>query len=128
MQAAARQIEDRRLGADRWRSDVVLEIWLDDSGDPVTVELAGSLDQTTMWSLFTVVEQALAHGHRRFRLVVEQWEMLPPAIIDALAELLAGGDGRLVGISTGTRPRPGTPATWVSATAGRQRESAPVPP
>ena len=64
-----RSVAELRLEVDRaWRDDVVLEMWIDATSDPVAIRLAGVLDESTGANLLGVVEDCVAQGQLDFDL------------------------------------------------------------
>ena len=48
-----------------WRDDVALEMWIDVTSEPVSIRLAGVLDESTGANLFDVVADCMAQGRAR---------------------------------------------------------------
>ena len=68
-----RSVAELRLEVDRaWRDDVVLEMWIDATSDPVAIRLAGVLDESTGANLLGVVEDCVAQGQLDFDLDTER--------------------------------------------------------
>ena len=62
-------IRDLRLEVDRaWRDDVALEMWIDVTSNPVSIRLAGVLDESTGANLLSVVRDCVAQGRVDFDL------------------------------------------------------------
>jgi hypothetical protein len=62
-------IRDLRLEVDRaWRNDVALEMWIDVTSNPVSIRLAGVLDESTGANLLSVVRDCVAQGRLDFDL------------------------------------------------------------
>jgi len=62
-------IGELRLEVDRaWRNDVALEMWIDATSDPVSIRLAGVLDESTGANLLGVVKDCVAQGQLDFDL------------------------------------------------------------
>ena len=59
---------DRALLDGAWREDVALEMWIDVTSEPVSIRLAGALDESTGANLFDVVADCVAQGRRDFHL------------------------------------------------------------
>jgi hypothetical protein len=70
-----------------WGTDVALEIWIDVERVPVTIRLAGTLDEATGSTLFSVVEELIADGSREFELQTPTMSVSDPGGLDLLADL-----------------------------------------
>jgi hypothetical protein len=55
-----------------WKMDPVLELWVNVETTPVTVRLAGILDELTCVSVVPIIEDLLAEGHREFAMQIEE--------------------------------------------------------
>jgi hypothetical protein len=49
-----------------WRSDVSLEMWVDQEKDPVSIRLEGTLDPSTVRRVVSLVRELIRDGARRF--------------------------------------------------------------
>lgn len=59
-----------------WRMEPVLELWVDVERTPVTIRLAGKLDEATSASVVPIIEELVAEGHRDFAMQVDELEPL----------------------------------------------------
>jgi len=67
-----------------WKMDPVLELWIDVETVPVTIRLAGVLDELTGTSVVHVVEQLLDEGYRDFFMQIEDLKPIPAGMSTAL--------------------------------------------
>ncbi len=67
-----------------WKMDPVLELWVDVETMPVTVRLAGVLDDLTGTSVVHVVQELLDEGYRDFVMEVGDLERSPSGISSSL--------------------------------------------
>jgi ABC-type transporter Mla MlaB component len=87
-----------------WRSDVVLEMWIDVERTPVLVRLAGTLSRATADRLVSVVSELVGNGHHDFDLQARELEVSDTAGAEALMDLqrLITRSGGRVGWDTPT--------------------------
>jgi hypothetical protein len=67
-----------------WKMDPVLELWVNVETMPVTIRLAGVLDELTGTSVVRVVEELLDEGYRDFFMQTDDLELIPSGISTAL--------------------------------------------
>ena len=67
-----------------WKMDPVLELWVDVETMPVTIRLAGVLDDLTATSVVHVVQELLDEGYRDFVMEVDDLERPPSGISSSL--------------------------------------------
>jgi len=84
-------------------SEVVLEMWIDDEQEPISLRLAGTLDETTEDDLLSVVGELVEQGARNFRLQTSELELAFGGLeaLVALERLVSCSGGQLTGAVQG---------------------------
>ena len=82
-----------------WTSEVVLEMWIDDDQEPISLRLAGTLDETTEDYVLSVVGELVEQGARNFRLQTSELELAFGGLeaLVALERLVSCAGGQLTG-------------------------------
>ena len=70
-----------------WKMEPVLELWVDVKTTPVTIRLAGVLDNLTCTSVVSIIEQLLDEGYRDFTMEVDDLEPLSTAGFSSLVAI-----------------------------------------
>ena len=87
------------VGRVGWSSEVVLEMWVDDEQEPISLRLVGTLDETTEDNVLSVVGELVAQGGRNFSLQTSELELAFGGLeaLVALERLVSCSGGRLTG-------------------------------
>ena len=82
-----------------WSCEVVLEMWIDDDQEPISLRLAGTLDETTEDNVLSVVGELVAQGARSFSLQTSELELAFGGLeaLVALERLVSRAGGQLTG-------------------------------
>jgi hypothetical protein len=81
-----------------WKMDPVLELWVNVETMPVTIRLAGVLDDLTGASVLHVVQELLDEGYRDFIMQVDDLERIASDIsasLEGIARVVNGAGGTL---------------------------------